>query len=159
MWVVQNNTDLSALARKRPITHYYFMESILITGAYRGIGLELARKFATSGYNVIATCRNPQNCAELIDLKNTYSLTVHALEVTSIESVNRLSTDLGNQTIDVVINNAGIMGGKRQSMDDMDYKAWIETFEVNTLAPFRLTTTLRGNLLRAKQPRVVTLSS
>ena len=51
------------------------------------------------------------------------------------------------------------MGGDRQSIDDMDYSAWVEAFEVNTLAPFRLITAFRPNLQLSKHPRAITLSS
>ncbi|MCL4165957.1 UNVERIFIED_CONTAM: hypothetical protein GTU68_005780, partial [Idotea baltica] len=51
------------------------------------------------------------------------------------------------------------MGGERQSLDDMDYTAWAEAFAINTMAPFRVTTTLLENLRQSKNPRVITLSS
>jgi len=135
------------------------MENILITGANRGIGLQLTKRFLGSGSNVFGTCRNPELATELAALGESASLTIHKLEVSDGESVGRLSDELRHQTIDVIINNAGIMGGDRQSIDDMDYSAWIEAFEVNTIAPFRLITALRSNLQQSKRPRAVTLSS
>ncbi len=135
------------------------MENVLITGANRGIGLELSRRFLDAGKRVIATCREPDEAIELSNLAESFELLVFQLEVTDAESVSRLRAELESETLDVLINNAGIMGGDRQSMDDMDYSAWLEAFEVNTLAPFRLITTLRDNLRRAANPRAVTLSS
>lgn len=135
------------------------METILITGANRGIGLELTKRFLAAGNKVIATCRHPEHYPELVDFANSPSLAVCPLEVTDNRSVNHLCSELGEQTIDVLINNAGIMGGNHQSIDDMDYSAWIEAFEVNTIAPFRLITALQDNLQRSKRPRAVTLSS
>ncbi len=135
------------------------MENVLITGANRGIGLELTRRFLDAGKRVIATCREPDEAIELSNLAARSELLVSQLSVTDAESVSRLRAELEGQTLDVLINNAGIMGGDRQSIDDMDYSAWLEAFEVNTLAPFRLITTLRDNLRRAANPRAVTLSS
>jgi len=58
-----------------------------------------------------------------------------------------------------LINNAGVIGGDRQSVGDIDYAAWLSTFRVNTLAPMQLTTALKANLCRSTRPRVVTISS
>lgn len=135
------------------------METVLITGANRGIGLELAKRFLAAGHKVIATCRNPERSTELCVLAETAELEIHQLEVTNSESVERFSGAINHQSIDVLINNAGIMGGKHQSIDDMDFSAWSEAFEVNTLAPFRLITAMRENLQQSIRPRAVTISS
>ena len=135
------------------------METVLITGANRGIGLELTRRLLGSGRRVIATCRQPERADSLADLRANQRLQVLPLEVTSAESVDHLRTQLKDATVDVLINNAGIMGGDRQSIADMDYAAWVEAFEVNTLAPFRLITALRDQLRRFDRPRAITLSS
>jgi NAD(P)-dependent dehydrogenase (short-subunit alcohol dehydrogenase family) len=57
-----------------------------------------------------------------------------------------LRESLGGAPIDLLVNNAGIMGGERQELDNMDYGAWMEAFEVNTIAPFRLVSAFRSNL-------------
>jgi NAD(P)-dependent dehydrogenase (short-subunit alcohol dehydrogenase family) len=61
--------------------------------------------------------------------------------------------------VDVLLNNAGVYGGQRQGLQDMDYADWLRTFEINTLAPLRLAASLLPNLLQAQQPRIVTVSS
>lgn len=134
-------------------------ETVLITGANRGIGLELTKRFLGAGKRVIATCRVPEEATDLSALANQPELVVHTLEVTCGESVQRLLETLGDQPLDVLINNAGIMGGDQQSIDAMDYAAWLHAFEVNTMAPFRLITTFRDNLRHSKRPRAITLSS
>lgn len=135
------------------------METIVITGANRGIGFELTKQFLAAGQQVIATCRHPEQSTELAVLATSSSLVVYPLDVTDGDSVDHLSKALRGKTIDVLINNAGIMGGDHQAIDDMDYSAWLKTFEVNTIAPFRLVTTLRENLRLSSRPRAVTLSS
>ncbi len=134
-------------------------ETILITGANRGIGLELTRRFLSAGHRVLATCRAPDSATLLQSLTDNANLTIYALEVTDSHSVRKLATNVGNQPIDALINNAGTMGGDQQSLENMDYTAWAEAFEVNTMAPFKLVTTFLSNLRLSKRPRAITLSS
>src|SRR5690606_10117618 len=135
------------------------METIVITGANRGIGLGLTERFLDAGRRVVATCRNPERARELRALEARGELRIHALEVTDEAAVARFCRELADETVDVLVNNAGVIGGDRQSLDDMDYDAWRHTFEVNTIAPFRLATGLLPNLRRASRPRIVTFSS
>ena len=82
------------------------MKSIVITGASSGIGRATAKKFASEGWKVAATMRNPQNETELGDMEN---VTVYQLDVTDIASVEKAATsiieDFGR--VDTVLNNAG----------------------------------------------------
>ncbi|MEM9623290.1 MAG: SDR family oxidoreductase [Pseudomonadota bacterium] len=149
----------SGIANARRLHHYALMETILITGANRGIGLQLTRHYLDNGHRVLATCRQPDNAEALTDLAHHAELTIHPLEVTDADSVAALCDKLANIRIDVLVNNAGIMGGDQQSRDDMDYAAWSEAFAVNTMAPFRLVTALLPNLMHAERPRAITISS
>ncbi len=136
------------------------METILITGANRGIGLELAKKFLGAGQAVIATCRDPENAGELAEPSAGHpTLSIEQLDVCDQTSVDALAAKLDGATIDVVINNAGIMGGGRQIISDLDYAAWTDTFEVNTIAPFRVAEAFLPHLKRSSRPRLVTISS
>lgn len=135
------------------------METVLITGANRGIGLELTKRFLDAGSRVLGTYRDLDYAKELAKLAKSSALSLHRLDVSDAQSVDHLRDKLRDMTIDVLVNNAGIMGGERQSLDDMDYSAWVRAFEVNTIAPFRLITSLRANLQQSDNPRAVTLSS
>lgn len=135
------------------------METVVITGANRGIGLGLTRSFLERGKRVIATHRTPGASGDLRALAGSGSLSLSQLDVIDGASVSRLSSELAGQVVDVLVNNAGITGGPHQGVEDMDYGAWLDAFEVNAIAPFRLATALRVNLMRAPRPRVVTLSS
>lgn len=137
--------------------HTHNVETIVITGANRGIGLELTKRFTSNGDRVIATCRDPDRARDLTSLDG--ALDVHRVEVTDDKNVAEFRDALGAQCIDVLINNAGVMGSDHQTIDSMDYDAWLEAFSVNTMAPFRLITELRDNLKPATRPRAVTLSS
>jgi len=137
------------------------METVLITGAGRGIGLELTRIFLRKGRRVLATYRGlavPDPLDELERGANGALRTLR-LEITDGASIAVLREELSGDVVDVLINNAGTSGGDHQSLDDMDYDAWLGAFEVNTLAPFRLAAALRTNLKRSDRPRIVTLSS
>ena len=135
------------------------METIVITGANRGIGLELARYFLAEGKRVIAGCRDPKTAEALAALAVSEDIEVYKLDVADDASVAEFCARVGMETVDVLINNAGIMGGDKQDLNNMDYAAWLHTFNVNTLGPFRLATCLLPNLKRAARPRIVTISS
>lgn len=133
------------------------METIVITGANRGIGLELTRLFLQAGKRVIAGCRQLDKAEALRKLPGQLEI-VH-LDVADAASVTAFCKRLDGQALDVLINNAGVWGGPRQDSDDMDYAEWLRTFEINTVAPYRLATTLLSNLKLGKRPRIVTVSS
>lgn len=136
------------------------METVIITGANRGIGLELTRQFLQAGKRVIAGCRAPAQAAALKALNTqAAALEVLSLDVSDTASIAAFCKQVGTRTVDVLINNAGVMGGDRQSLHDMDYAAWLHTFSVNTLAPFQLASELLGNLKRSARARIVTVSS
>jgi len=137
------------------------METILITGANRGIGLELTRQYLKKKSRVLAACRIPERAQSLSELKhsNPDTLRVYPLEVTDDFSVKSLANEIRNETVDVLINNAGISGGEKQDIREMDYSRWALTLAVNTISPFRVSVALLDNLRRSKQPRIITLSS
>lgn len=136
------------------------METILITGANRGIGLALVCRYLEAGHNVVATCRSPAEASELQKLKKqSERLQVLPLETTSDEQIQQVVANLSGRPLDVLINNAGVMGGERQSLKNMDYAAWLDAFSVNSMAPFRLSVALLDNLLAAERPRIITVSS
>ncbi len=136
------------------------MDTVLITGANRGIGFELTRQYLNAGAQVIAACRDPNKADALQQLTSqARPPSVEQLDVTKQDSVDALASKLDGTPLDVVINNAGIMGGNRQSLDTMDYDAWADTFSVNTIAPFRVSTAFLPNLKMADRPRIITISS
>jgi len=136
--------------------------AIVITGANRGIGLELTRLAAKRGDRVVACCRQPDAAGDLHALRATHpNVEIHALTVNDADSVAALAARLEGQRIDVLVNNAGTMGptGAQQSAFQMDYDGWAETFAINTIAPVRLLHALRPNLERADFGKAVTITS
>jgi NAD(P)-dependent dehydrogenase (short-subunit alcohol dehydrogenase family) len=136
------------------------MQTVLITGANRGIGLELTKRYAAQGDHVLACCREPAKATALQALagKNVTVLGVHVADGASVAA---LAKQIGDRPIDLLINNAGMAGPamQDQSLEKMDFDGWAETFAVNTMAPFRMLQAFRNNLKAGKNPRAATVTS
>lgn len=131
------------------------MPTALVTGANRGIGLEFVRQYAGAGWHVIATCRKPDAAAELKAVAGTVE--IHRLDVTDAGQVAALAQALEGRAIDLLINNAGIMG--HGSIGRIDYAAWEEVLRVNTLAPVRIVEALLPNVAASERRQIVALTS
>jgi NAD(P)-dependent dehydrogenase (short-subunit alcohol dehydrogenase family) len=109
------------------------MPSALITGANRGLGLEFARQYVADGWQVYATCRDPETASELRQLADASGgkLRILRLGVTDLASVKAAAYDLEGQAIDLVLNNAGVGGARGQSVGNIDYDAWAKVLDVN----------------------------
>jgi NAD(P)-dependent dehydrogenase (short-subunit alcohol dehydrogenase family) len=135
------------------------MVSVLLTGANRGLGLEFVRQYADEGVRVFACARNPADAGELAELAagSNGRVTVHALDVTDEREVAALARALAAETIDILINNAGIDGGMSHGVPD--YAVWDEVFRVNTIAPYRMALAFRSHMEKSKVPKLVAISS
>lgn len=134
------------------------METVLITGASRGIGLELCHQFLTRGFNVLATYRGSPS-ADLQALAESERLNLYELEVLEQGSIDSLSAALHLQPIDILINNAGVLGPDKQELDGLDVKGWLDTFAVNSIAPLTISMALLENLKQASNGRIITITS
>lgn len=143
-------------------------QTVLVTGASRGIGFEHARQFAASGWQVLAAVRSPGSATALAALAQEMPGAVEIVDllVEDEESVAELARRLAGRTIDVLINNAGTFGPRGapegaayQGVEHMDYDIWRRILEVNLLAPFRISTALVKSLRRAQRPLNVMMSS
>ena len=137
------------------------MANVLITGANRGIGLEITRQYAADGDRVFACCRSPGKADALNELAKSLGgrVTLHAMDVSDAGSIAAAAKDIGDTPIDILINNAGIIGGKNQSLENMDFQGWIDAFTVMTVGPFRVVQAFLKNLLASKAPKVMTVTS
>lgn len=121
----------------------------LITGANRGIGLALSQLFHQRGYQIIGVCR--QRSAELDALATQV---IAGIDVTDPSCVERLTQELGDQHLDLLINNAGLM--EDNVLGDIDYDSLRRLMEVNAYAPLRLTEALVGNLAKGGKVALIT---
>ncbi len=129
--------------------------TVLVTGANRGIGLELVRQMRARGHQVIGTARKPEQAMEL---KETGARLVQ-LDVTDSNSIRAMAEQLKGQRIDLLINNAGMLGHNAQSFAETDFDQVIATFDVNSLGPMRVTQALLPNILAGSGKTVIQISS
>ena len=125
-------------------------KTYLVTGTNRGIGLEYCRQLKERGNVVIALCRSASN-----ELKSLGIRILDDIDLTSELSIADLVTKLNGEKIDVLINNAGIV--ERISLNNLDFDSIRRQFEVNAIAPLRLTKALLPNLNSGS--RVVLMTS
>lgn len=127
------------------------MAAVLISGAARGIGLALSKQLAARGDRVLALCRTPSD--ELSQI--TGIRIIAGIDVTDDAALQQLVAQLDKQAIDVIIHNAGIM--TNETLQDLDLERMRRQFEINSLAPLRITQLLLPNLRPGS--KVVLISS
>jgi NAD(P)-dependent dehydrogenase (short-subunit alcohol dehydrogenase family) len=125
------------------------MPIVVITGANRGIGLEMARQFKDRGDHVVAACREASEELSTLDIE-----VIEGVDVTDDRSVGKLAEVLGDRTVDVLVNCAGILSD--ESLGDLDFDRMRRQFEVNSLGPLRVTAALRGNLGDGSKVAIIT---
>lgn len=125
------------------------MASVVITGANRGIGLELARQCQARGDSVIAAVRRTSRELSELDIE-----TFEGVEITSDDQVARLAAALEGRDIDVLINNAGILLA-RETIEDLNWESIRQQFEVNTLGPLRVIRALLPNMKKGAKIAIV----
>ncbi len=135
--------------------------SILITGTNRGIGLELARIFTQYDWNVIACCRKPDEAEALksIQAASEGRLKIKRLDVTRDEEITALAESLAEINLDILLNNAGILGPEEQDFGFLEEDAWLETFKVNTIGPYKIMRAFLDNVARSQRRIIATITS
>ena len=137
------------------------MPSALITGANRGLGFEFARQYLADGWQVYAACRDPVSASELRRLAEDSgeTLRILAMDVTDPASIKAAAEELDGQTIDLLLNNAGILGPRGQTIGNIDYEAWAKVIDVNTMGPTRVSEAFVDHVARSDRKLIVTLTS
>lgn len=125
------------------------MNRVLITGANRGIGLELCRQLSARGDEVIAVCRQSNSTLDALGVQ-----VIDGIDVADGDSVNALATRMQGKPLDWLINNAGILAS--QSLDNLDYEAMERQFKVNSLGPLRVSSALLPNLSDGSKIGIIT---
>ena len=124
------------------------MAKVLVTGCNRGIGLQLCTQLHDRGDEVIGVCRSASPEASSLEIR-----VIEGIDVSVADDVAALAEALDGESIDILINNAGILRSDR--LDSIDYDLMIEQFRVNTLGPLRVTQALLPNLHEGSKVAIV----
>jgi NAD(P)-dependent dehydrogenase (short-subunit alcohol dehydrogenase family) len=133
---------------------------IVVTGANRGLGLEFVRRYHQLGHHVEAVAREPNKSPELLALAASApgKIRLHACDVARDIEARALPITLGDVAVDILINNAGVMG-QMLPLDQLDYEDMLRTFNVNALGPLRISAALLPHLRRSTTRKIVHISS
>jgi len=138
------------------------MKTTLITGTNRGIGLEFSRQYAADGWRVLACSRHPEKSDALNKLAAQYpeQIIIHALDVSDHVQIDRLAQALAGESIDLLVNNAGIYpDSDKGGFGHTDYADWLQAFRVNTMATLKMAESFATQITRSEQKTIVTITS
>ena len=143
-------------------------KNYLVTGANRGLGLEFTKQILQAGHNVYATCRNTNDIDDLNEYSGKYkdSLIIVKLDINDHDSILKLNKKLRNVSIDVMINNAGIIGPLpyfentfKQHYGTIDYDVWADVFKTNLFGPVKMAETFLDQIEKGQDKKMVFISS
>ena len=143
------------------------MDSMLITGANRGLSLEWVRQLDQAGWRILACCRNPDKADQLNLLANNAvgRITIHKLDVTDHAAIDALAGELKGEAIDVLNNNAGVAGGLGTEFEfsdvwgQTDYKKWRWAMEGNLFSTCKMSEAFTPHVARSKRRIIITTAS
>jgi NAD(P)-dependent dehydrogenase (short-subunit alcohol dehydrogenase family) len=146
-----------------------FADTVLITGANQGIGLEFAKEYAARGWTVIATHRRPTTPEELAQLAAKYpKVRIERMDVTDPAQIAALGAKLKGMPIDILLNNAGLVrtdpvnkpgGNTNQMFGTLDYKVLDDFIHTNVAGPLMISETFIGNVKASRQKKIIAISS
>jgi NAD(P)-dependent dehydrogenase (short-subunit alcohol dehydrogenase family) len=125
------------------------MSTAVVTGANRGIGLELCTQLRDRGDTVIAACRSRSAELDALGIR-----TITGVDVCSDDAVAMLDAELGDLGVDLLINNAGVL--MRESLEEMSFDNIRAQFEVNSIGPLRVTCALAHRLPQGGKVAIIT---
>lgn len=135
--------------------------TVLITGANRGIGFEFVRQYADKDWRVIAGARQPAAADALQALATDHdNIEIVTLDVADVASVDALAAGLAGQTIDVLINNAGIFGEfATQAFGALDFAQFDTFMRTNVLGPLKMCEALLPHVSASRSGKMLSITS
>jgi NAD(P)-dependent dehydrogenase (short-subunit alcohol dehydrogenase family) len=140
------------------------MKKVLITGANKSIGFETARQLLQKGYYVFLGSRdleNGQKAVEKLKAEGLNDVEAVVIDVTDEESIKKAREIIGKKTeiLDVLINNAGVMGGMEQTASNTDVAIYKQVFDTNFFGVVSVTKAFMDLLKKSPEPRIVNVTS
>jgi NAD(P)-dependent dehydrogenase (short-subunit alcohol dehydrogenase family) len=134
--------------------------TVFITGANRGLGLEFTRQFASDAERVIACCRSPSRANDLnrVAADSKGVVITRSLDVTDGPRIKALATEFAEHPIDLLINNAGVLGPRPESRV-LDADAWRQVLEVNTISPIKVVESFLDSVAMSERRLIVNITS
>jgi NAD(P)-dependent dehydrogenase (short-subunit alcohol dehydrogenase family) len=114
------------------------MATVAITGAARGIGLELARQHLDAGDRVLALVRTPSAALTSLAASSGGKLTVHSADVADDGSVRAGAASTGSDPVDILYNVAGVNPPVANELESADWAVWDETYAIMVQGPLRV---------------------
>jgi NAD(P)-dependent dehydrogenase (short-subunit alcohol dehydrogenase family) len=131
---------------------------VLITGANRGIGLEFTKQYAAEGWNVLACCRAPAHASALQTIASgNQNVRIFNLDVADFTQIDALAMQLKDESIDLLINNAGVY--PHSTFGDTNYDDWASAFKVNCMASLKTAEAFVQHVTRSQLKKIATLTS
>jgi len=144
--------------------------SLLVTGASRGLGLELCRQYSDAGWRVFACCREPEASEHLLPLADAVPerVSLHRMDVDDAGQVEAVAKELEGQAIDILINNAGLADsygtGVLEGRDDPDLKhydmgEWLRILNTNVVSVGRVTGAFADHVAASEKKLIAMMAS
>ena len=136
-------------------------KTVLVTGSNRGMGLEFVAQYAERGWSVIATSRSPSDDYDLIELaKDNPKIQIEQMDVTKTSEISNLAEKYQNQSIDLLINNAGMSGDRRnQAWGQIDQSEFTKLISINAFGALKVAEAFSKNIANSEDKKIVAISS
>ena len=160
--MVSNCVLTGAFAADEPQFGDDYVPTVFITGSNRGLGLGFTQQYLERGWNVIASCRKPEQADELQELAKQYpsTLTIEQLDVVDFDRVDALAGKYADTPIDILLLNAGISGGNASQMfTKMEFDVFADVLQVNTVAPLKMAEAFYEHVKSSREKKIITVSS
>jgi len=139
----------------------------MITGANRGLGLEFTKQYSDDGWRVFGLCRDPESASDLQAMAASNNhIQVMALDVADSAAIDVLAKKLEGQSIDVLINNAGVFGPKpradgdfRQEFGQLEDEIFMNLYAINALAPLKMAQAFQPHVMASEQKKFITITT